>query len=451
MEGSDLPSKLLTTLKAAADTVRGHDFVQCYSHFDADGITAAAIAASALRREGIGFRMTIFPTLNEEQMKTIEETPSECVLVTDLGASYISRFDAMPCDVVVLDHHTVKDQAQKTVYANPHLYGIDGMTSGCGATMAFLFAVTMDEANWDLAPLALAGIAGDRQHLNGVSGLNVYILEGAEKRGLVKEMPGSLIPPGRLGDSLFDSTDPYIRGVSGSREGTEQLLKEAGLRPELKSSELSEEETVRLSSLIALKLIGQGVTREKLDELARTRYWLPSWDMDAETLANVLNATGRTGIAGAGVAAGMGDPAALEEAKKADKDSSRDLMAAVLAVDSKGLTQMDNIQWFDSSVTGFTGMVCGTAMSYFADPTKPTVGVNTSDAKANASSRASFSLLEQGVDLAEAMSVAAKAAGGEGGGHRIAAGGSFPSERLQDFLKAADETVGRQKKEKSQQ
>ena len=75
--------------------------------------------------------------------------------------------------------------------------------------------------------------------------------------------------------------------------------------------------------------------------------------------------------------------------------------------------------------------------------------LNTSDPKANASSRATFSLLEQGVDLAGAMAEAAQAAGGEGGGHRIAAGGSFPSERLQDFLKAADEAVGRQKKMKN--
>ncbi|WII10028.1 DHH family phosphoesterase [Methanomassiliicoccales archaeon LGM-DZ1] len=449
MEGFDLPSKLLSALRAAADTVRGHDFIQCYSHFDADGITAAAIISKALLREGKEFRMTIFPTLNEEQMKTIEETPSECVLITDLGASYIKRFDALPCDAVVLDHHTVKDQAEKAVYANPHLYGIDGMTSGCGATMAFLFAVTLDESNWDLAPLALAGMAGDRQHINGLSGLNAFVLSGAEQRGLAEERPGSLIPPGKLSESLYLSTDPYIRGVSGSETGTAALLADAGISGDRSQADLTEEEKDRLSSLIALKLISQGVTREKLEELARTRYWLPGWRTDAESLSGVLNAAGRSGEAGLGVAAGMGDAESLKAAEEIDRASSRELLEAVLAVDREGLVQMENIQWFDSSVVGFTGMVCGTAMSYFADPSKPTVGVNTSDPKANASSRATFSLLDAGVDLAEAMSEAARAAGGEGGGHKIAAGGSFPSERVQDFLRAADEAVGRQKKTKN--
>ncbi|WP_201013843.1 hypothetical protein [Candidatus Methanomethylophilus sp. 1R26] len=52
MEGFDLPSKLLSALRAAADTVRGHDFIQCYSHFDADGITAAAIISRPYSAKG---------------------------------------------------------------------------------------------------------------------------------------------------------------------------------------------------------------------------------------------------------------------------------------------------------------------------------------------------------------------------------------------------------------
>ena len=45
MDDSVLPSKLLTDLTLAADTVRGHDFIHIYSHFDTDGLTAAAIAS----------------------------------------------------------------------------------------------------------------------------------------------------------------------------------------------------------------------------------------------------------------------------------------------------------------------------------------------------------------------------------------------------------------------
>ena len=52
--------------------------------------------------------------------------------------------------------------------------------------------------------------------------------------------------------------------------------------------------------------------------------------------------------------------------------------------------------------------------------------------------------LDNGVDLAVAMREACAFVGGEGGGHRIAAGGSIPADRLQDFLKKLDEIVGQQ-------
>ncbi|MBO5519222.1 MAG: DHH family phosphoesterase, partial [Candidatus Methanomethylophilus sp.] len=158
MDDSVLPSKLLTDLTLAAEIIRGHDFIHIYSHFDTDGLTAAGIAAKALVRAGKEFIVTIFPTLTESQMQVIEEAEDECVLVTDLGASYVKRFDAMKQDVVILDHHTVGDLATRVCYANPHLYGIDGMTSGCGASMSFLFAITLDEKNWDLAPLSIIGM-----------------------------------------------------------------------------------------------------------------------------------------------------------------------------------------------------------------------------------------------------------------------------------------------------
>ncbi|MBQ7621023.1 MAG: DHH family phosphoesterase, partial [Candidatus Methanomethylophilaceae archaeon] len=160
---TEVPSKLLTTLSHAADIVRGHDFIQIYSHYDADGVSAASIIAQTLLREGKEFRATLFTTLNDYNMDIIRSTKADCIIITDLGASYIDQLDAMKQDIVVLDHHTIISEAQRICYANPHLYGIDGMTSGCGATMALLFSVTMNERNWGLVQVAFAGIAGDRQ------------------------------------------------------------------------------------------------------------------------------------------------------------------------------------------------------------------------------------------------------------------------------------------------
>ena len=53
---TEVPSKLLSTLSQAADIVRGHNFIQVFSHYDADGVSAAAIVAKTLMRAGKEFR-----------------------------------------------------------------------------------------------------------------------------------------------------------------------------------------------------------------------------------------------------------------------------------------------------------------------------------------------------------------------------------------------------------
>ena len=441
---TQVPPKLLSSLLQAADIVRGHDFIQVFSHYDADGVSAAAIMAKALMREGKEFRVTLFTTLNDQNMDIIRSTKADCMVITDLGASYIDQFDEMDCDIVVLDHHTIISEAKRICYANPHLYGIDGMTSGCGATMALLFAVTLNENNWDLVQIAFAGIAGDRQHINGLSGLNVTLLEEGTARGYIEEMPGSLIPAGDLMTELFLDTDPYIRGVSGDEEGVSKLLEDCGIAHGKSFMDLTEDEKRKLSSLIAVKLTQQGVQLSTLNEIARSRYYLKGMNMDAEQLSAVLNACGRSGIGGMGIAAGMGDEKAMVTGTELNQESARELVGNVVALDKKGLTQLEHIQWFDTTDSGYTGMLCGIAMQSIGDPNKPTIGLNQSNDPVNISSRGMWCQLDKGVDLAVAMRESCAAVGGSGGGHRIAAGGSIPSDKVQEFLSVLDNMIGEQ-------
>lgn len=444
MEGK-VPSKLLSTLSQAADIVRGHDFIQVFSHYDADGVSSAAILAKALLREGKDFRITLFTTLNDHNMDVIRNTKSDCTIVSDLGAYYIDQFDQMDRDIIVLDHHTtVVPEAKKTCYANPHLYGIDGMTSGCGATMCLLFAVALNDRNWDLVQVAFAGIAGDRQHINGLSGLNVYLLEEGVKRGFIEKMQGSLIPSGNLMTQLFLCTDPYIRGVSGNVEGVAALLSDARISNDKTFIDLTDEERRRLSSMIATKLISQGMLQSSMEEITRDRYYLKDFKMDAESLSSILNDCGRAGIGGVGISAGMGDEKAINEGAEQNKESARLVVESMVALDKKGLNQMKHIQWFDSTDSGFTGMLCGVAMQCIGDHDKPTIGFNMSNDPVNLSSRGMFAQLDKGVDLADAMGRACTAVGGQGGGHRIAAGGSIPADKVQEFLKILDDIVGEQ-------
>lgn len=441
---TEVPSKLLTTLSHAADIVRGHDFIQVYSHYDADGVSAASIIAQTLLREGKEFRVTLFTTLNDYNMDIIRNTKVGCMIITDLGASYIDQLDAMKNDIVVLDHHTIISDAKRVCYANPHLYGIDGMTSGCGATMALLFSVTMDERNWDLVQIAFAGIAGDRQHINGLSGLNTYLFEQGKKRGYIEEMPGSLIPAGDLMTQLYLTTDPYVRGVSGNEEGVSKILNDAGIEHGKSYMDLTDEEKRRLSSLVAVKLIEQGMLEQSMNEIVRTRYYLTGFKMDAEYLSSVLNSCGRAGFGGVGISAGMGDTKSIELGAKLMNDSNKDVVINMVELDKKGLNQRKHFQWFDSSDSGFTGMLCGIAMQCIGDPNKPTIGMNRSKEPVNLSSRGMWIQLDRGIDLAVAMREACASVGGEGGGHRIAAGGSIPSEMVDQFLDNLDSILEKQ-------
>lgn len=440
----ELPQKLLTTLNQAADVVRGKAYIQVFSHFDADGVSSAAILAKTLVRAGKEFRITLFTTLNDYNMNVIRAAKADCIIISDLGASYIDQLDELDTPVIVLDHHTVISEAKRAIYANPHLYGIDGMTSGCGATMCLLFAVAMDESNWDLVQVAFAGIAGDRQHINGLSGLNTYLLEEGEKRGFIRRAPGSLIPSGNLMTRLFLDTDPYIRGISGSVEGVAGILEDAGIPNGLSCEDLDDEQRRRLSSLLAIRMTQQGVLLGSMAEIARDRYILKDWRMDAEHLASLLNSCGRAGIGGAGIAAGMGDERCLKLATETDESSARSLVEAMRDLDSRGLTQRTNFQWFDSTDSGFTGMLCGVSMQSIADPSKPTIGMNRANDPVNLSSRGMWGQLERGIDLSVAMREACASVGGQGGGHKIAAGGSIPADKVEEFLDNLDGILGRQ-------
>jgi RecJ-like exonuclease len=146
-----------------------------------------------------------------------------------------------------------------------------------------------------------------------------------------------------------------------------------------------------------------------------------------------------------GIAAGMGDTDCLKIGSEIDAETRKSILTGIRAAEDN-LTQLENVQWFDSSESGFTGIICGAVMSYIGDPSKPTIGFNGAEPKAMLSSRATFPLLEKKVDMAAAMRQACESVGGNGGGHKIAAGGSIPRERRDDFLKEVDRIVGEQKK-----
>ena len=362
MDETVLPPKLISKLSSAADTLRGFDFIHVFSHYDADGVSAAAILTCMLERMGKEYQVTTVPVLNDDSFKLIQNSTAECLLLSDIGASYIPKLEELGKTVIVLDHHRSDYDSDKVIYANPHLYGIDGMTSGCGASMSFLLAVNVSEDNWDLSQLAFAGMAGDRQHINGLSGLNSYIFNGADRRGFVRKIAGSLIPSGPLAKSMFLSTDPFVKGVSGDHGGVSKIMSDAGISNGKQFIDLDENERCKLSSLMAVRLALQGVSLKSMEEVCRDRYYLTGYKTDAESLADIFNSTGRVELGSIAIGYALGNEDCLLQAIDINDSSRSKMIEAAVKLCDLGLTELENIQYFDSSSTGFTGMLCGIAM-----------------------------------------------------------------------------------------
>ena len=438
-----VPEKLLSRLSIASDAVRSSDFIHIFSHYDADGISAAGILAKTLFREGKDFTVTLLTGLTDETFSKVKESKAPCILLADLGASYIRQLENLDKTVVVLDHHRSSADSEKICYVNPHLFGIDGMTDSCGAAVSFLFSITMNEKNWDLSQITFAGITGDRQHIN-LGMINRFILENAVKKNYIKLTSGSLIPLGNLYEELYLTTDPYISGVSGDAEGVADMMDAVKLSKGRMQADLDENERRKLSTLITLKLLSKNVSSPTMNDIVRSRYYLNSWHMDAETMSDMLNACGRLDLGGIGIGMCMGDERCRIEAGRLNNEYREGVVTAAKKLDSSGLVKQKNIQYFDSSASGYTGILCSIVMNYIGDPLLPTIGINSSGTNAKASARGTWNQLNRGVDLSVAMSTAAEAAGGEGGGHRIASGASFPSGNIKKFIETLDETIGKQ-------
>jgi RecJ-like exonuclease len=74
----------------------------------------------------------------------------------------------------------------------------------------------------------------------------------------------------------------------------------------------------------------------------------------------------------------------------------------------------------------------------------PIIGLATSEQGIKVSARGNHDLIVRGLNLARALSEAASAVGGAGGGHDIAAGATIPAGREQEFLALLDSKIGEQ-------
>ena len=443
MSGSvTLPGEFSEALGHVAKAITSNGQLRVVTHYDADGIAAGAIIASALTRAGRPFHLTMAKGFDDDLTDRLSKEGNEMVLFLDMGSGQIDRLEKLKGVVIALDHHKPARKSRKVLQVNPHFFEIDGMTETCASTLSLLLSITIDARNWDLSPVALAGMIGDRQHMGGMKGLNLQILDESTDQGYVTVQKSLNLKGPNMHKAIAESVDPYFVGLSGRGDNATAFLESMKINPETALGSLDEFYRRKLTSMLSLRLMGQGCRPETVEELVTDVLWIPSMELSAADLADLLNACGRQDHESLGLALCLGDRGALTEASDLRSEYNRKLMERLLSIETDGVQQKDHIQYFDADEPSMAGAVCGLAMQYILDQSKPTLALSVVGDRIKVSSRGTKYLVSKGLDLAAALKKAAESVGGVGGGHAVASGATIKVDARDKFLESCDSIVG---------
>jgi single-stranded-DNA-specific exonuclease len=459
--------------KVILETVKKDGFILVFSHLDADGVAAAGVIGKMLYRVDARFRIRVMQWVDDKIIGEVIADKPQLVILTDFGSGYLDLLnEKIPnVKVVILDHHQITSKVVNLnfVQVNPHLFGIDGATDVSGSGVAYFAARAVNSANADLAPIALVGALGDMQdkyEQRSLQSLNEIIVNDGISTGLLK-VEKDLIFFGRetrpIYKMLATTTNPFIPGLSGQE--TEALNFVANLGIPLKQGDklralcdLTNEERKRLCSALADYLLSKGLHLE-VENLIGYVYVLTKEEpntalRDGREFAVVLNSAGRMDRPSLGIAICMGDrKAALEESNKILEDYRKNINKYLgwVAEKPERMRELQNIYviYGENFINEkIIGTVSSIIVSSLANNEKPLLAFANIEAEkaAKFSGRTTEAALRKGVNLGDVMRIASEANGGKGGGHNIAAGAQVPLDKLEAFVKLADELVGRQLK-----
>lgn len=445
-------------------SVEGGNEVAIITHLDADGIIAGSIMAMAFRRMGARYSVRTVSDMNSSVVENMKADGRDFYVITDLGGGWASNLrKALDDKWVIIDHHEITEEEILTdddgQILNPWKFGIDGGREVSAGGMAYMVASTLDLKNRDLSAIAVVSAVADRQDQGdkrSFLGLNAEILKTAQSLGLVS-VDLDIILTGRetrppheaLAYTLFH----YIDGLTWNREACYLLLKNAGIK--LKDNggrwrvlaEFSLEEKSAIVEAVA-KFVGSSDKRVfdiLLDDLIGYVYTLAREDKrsllrDSREFSTMLNACGRIGRAGVGIAICMGDRntalSAGEEIMSTYKMTLRNNISNIfsekwrLADDGK-TTFVNGDGILEEAMLGAVSSLLSRSPSLRGRILF--VRTLTKDGTYKFSSRKCLDCKSQ-ANLGVIMRQCSKALNGSGGGHSAAAGCSIPSSALEDFI-----------------
>lgn len=492
MERSSIiqPDSLRDQVKRAAVAIRDSTRVLAVSHIDADGIASLAIVVTMLERLSKDVSWRNIHQLNSETIldvkRLVAEVRPDLVIFSDFGSGQMSLVRESILGepgvgaIVVLDHHIPSDEQADSwlegnthgiIEVNPCQHGMVGSSDLSGAGLAFLVAYILSSENVDLSELAVVGATGDLQDYygRGFTGLNKEIVNLAENNGYVKvhkDLTFFGISTRPLPFLLEYTTDPYIPGITGNRDGCFAFFDEldiplkdsednwrtwADLKPDEKRRVIQKLIDSILQSYenpkAAKGIIGDVMTLEKRPPRTDLR--------TAKEFSTVLNACGRNKKPEVGVRICLGDLDAWREGQLLLQQHRSNLASALRRLETGGVEERPGMYLVMDPETPDTivGVVIGMAQGSRIIPAdKPVIGVSTKVSgeglMLKISGRAASSLVKRGVNLREVFVSASKSLNerhgtmiAEGGGHPMAAGAFVHSDYLDEFLETVSNLI----------
>ncbi|HOI61345.1 MAG TPA: DHHA1 domain-containing protein [Methanoculleus sp.] len=393
-----------------ADHLLEQEFVEVLAHHDADGIAAASILCHAMFRKGGRFRLRIRPGI------TAADVPEEgSVLLCDFG----STLQDLPGDVMVVDHHLPHFEGD--YHVNPRLAGIDGDRNLSAAGTAYIVAQRMGD-NRDLAGLALLGILGDGQDIEGP---NRDIVNEGIANGFITPRRGLRLPGRGLVEQLALAVSPYLTGLSGEPDAARALV--AGV---------TDEDDVDIEALLSRVVL---TAAPKASHTALCGIWGTTYSLgrevidEAGNLAAVVDACGKAGCGDIGASLCLRSTHALQEAWDVTVRHRRAVVAGI-----RGASRLDDrLALFTVDDGTVTGDVAD-ALARDFPATGPVFVIGVSGDGYSVSARCPPDV---DLDLDALMRRLAGACGGRGGGHHRRAGAHIGADQVDRFRQGLREAM----------
>lgn len=460
-----------------AERLRAAPRVHVYAHIDSDGITGAAIASESLARAGVDHEVSFLKKLDESALVAIRSENPPVAWFCDFGAGLYDRMEGL--SAIITDHHVpvereiprearanltdLADAQDAVLMLNPHLLG-EGSDAASGAGTTYLVAKAMDVRNADLAAIAIVGAVADMQEREWrrVTGFNREILRDGIEAGVLEAGPdlrlfGRETRP--IHKMLEYANDPWIPRLSGNPEACIAFLLELGLEPKQEGrwiawNELPQGQKRLVISELVRHMLDRGVSARDVERIVGETYTLRNEERgsplrDAKEYGTLINACGRYDRADVGYRVCRGDrEEALGEALALLKGHRETLVKSLDFIDEVGITPLTHVQYFHArdrirdTVVGIAASMALHAPGANLD--LPIIAFALADDGVKVSGRGTRELLGQGLDLAAVMHEASRAVGGQGGGHKVAAGATIPPGTEEEFLRIVDRMVGEQ-------